>query len=130
MINNKEYQWEYYHLNKVKLLKKQKLHRAKKSVKVKRRNYSKEYYSRPVVKLRVAKYWREYCKRPGIVERLREYKRRWYQKMASKKWHAQYAKGKRIDNLQYRIKLNLQRRITHALRGNNKSASTIELLGG
>ena len=106
--------------------------------------YMKEYNLRPEVKERVKKWGLEYRLKNG--EYISEKKNEWYLKNIEhvkakrKKWRSEnrernneyerrYTKNKRKINPSYRIGQNLRKRTWEALRGNNKSAPTMELIG-
>lgn len=96
------------------------------------KKYIKEYYKTPKNK----QLQREYQKSLKFKQYLKqyhntiEYKEK--HKKAHKKWYnknKKYYKNKNENDPTYKLLQNLRRRIRHVLKGNNKSAKTIELIG-
>ena len=98
----------------------------------------REYYQKH--KKEHSKYMREYYQKNK--EKIIKYSAEWYiknkatvRKKQSKyeqihrKERRIYESKKRKNNIQYRLACNLRTRINSALRGKNKSASTMELIG-
>jgi len=122
--------------------------------KVCKREYQKEYRQRPEVKQQTKEYLKEYAQKPEVKEYQKEYQKEYKQRPENKERAKEYQKEyqkeyrqrpevkKRINEVrrEYRKKLYdsdlnfkiahiLRTRLGQALKGQNKSASTLELLG-
>ena len=120
-LQNKEYDKEYYLKNKEKI-----------------KEQKKEYFSRPEIKEHRAKY------RLKNIEKINKQKKEWYLKNTekikkqkkeynsrpeTKEWRRGYDKNRRLTDPNFRIVDSLRSRLYNALKGENKSASTMKLLG-
>jgi len=108
-LKNKEYKKEYYlknieHIKEYRL--KTKEHRSKRD---------KEYY------LKNIEYYKEYRLRT------KEYRKEWFLK--NKQHTRDYERNKYRTNINFKLRKNCRNRIRVALKGNFKSASTMELIG-
>ena len=120
-----------------------------------RNEYQKEWYLKNRERLLEQK--KEYHRRPETKERIKEYRlknkeyiKEWHKKWNLKnkekikkqkkeyilknkdqinEWRRGYDKNKRLTDPNFRIVDSLRSRLYHALKGENKSASTMELLG-
>jgi hypothetical protein len=108
--SKKEYDKEY------RLNNKEKIKEYNLNNKEKKKEYVKEYYSKN--KEKIKKYGREYSK---------EYRLNNKEKLNKQK--TIYRKKRRYTNIEYRLTLNLRRRVLLALQGKSKSSSTLKLLG-
>ena len=120
-----EYQKEYYKKNKETILECQKQY-YEENKENKKENHKKYYEeNKAKVKQKNKKYSEE------NKEKISEYQKEYYQKNKEQKIK-QATQRKKIryqEDINYRIVHNLRARLQQALKGTNKSARTIELLG-
>ena len=94
---------------------------------------NEEYLQRPEVKKRQKEYQKEYSQKPEVREHRRKSRKEWYHRPEVKehrcKYQSEYRKQRYNSDTNYKIIVNLRSRILAALKGNSKSASTLELIG-
>ena len=144
-FNNKEYQKEYWLKNKERikerkkeynLKNKERLREVRKEYYLKNIEYHKEYYLKNKIKMNV--YSKEYNLKNKeqlqdkyfknaeyIKEQHKEYRRR----PETKELKRNYSKNKYKTDINFRLSHLCRSRILKALKGNFKSASTMELIG-
>lgn len=125
----REYKKMYRGKYKDKIKEYQKVYRSKHKDKVKeyQKGYQKKYYQKNKDKISI-KEKRYYQKnKDKIVIREKEYKKK--NKDRIKKNRNIYLKKKRKTDINFRILLNLRRRINKVLKHNFKSKKTVELIG-
>jgi len=131
---------EYYLKNKDKILEQQKKYKLKNKEKLieyrreyylknkeKRNEYKKEYCLKNKEKISESKkkYYLE--NKDKILEQIKEYQLKNKEKISESK--KKYEKNRRKTDIGFRILSNLRRRLNHALKGNDKTNSTMKLLG-
>lgn len=110
LLNKKINRKKYYLLNKEIILKKNKQRYLKNKKKYLETN--KKYYLK---------------NREQIIKKAKEYKKQW--RLRNKNYSNIYKKERRKIDIKFKILMNLRTRINHALKGNNKSKKTKELIG-
>ena len=95
--------------------------------KVCRNEDNKKYRQRPEVQ----QHEKEYRRRPDVREHRKQYNKEYYSQNREEiiQNHIKYKKKRYHSDLEYRISETLRSRIGLALRGKDKSASTLELIG-
>ena len=115
-VCKKEYQNEYAQKNKEVVLQRKKEYRQNNREEILQKN--KEYYQQN--REQRIQYQKEYDQRPENKERIKQYK---------KEHQNEYRKERYNSDTNYKITVNLRNRLRDALKGKNKSASILELLG-
>jgi|TARA_R110002110_G_scaffold100804_1_gene256681 hypothetical protein len=123
----KEYHNKYYKRPEIRERRKQVYKKWMLKNKEHRKEYKKEYYLKN--KERTKEYDKEY--RLRTKERRKQVYRKWILKNKERRreWSRIYLKEKRKTDINFRIRSNLGTRIHKAVKGINKSASTMELIG-
>jgi len=125
----KEYNKEYCLKNKESINKQAKKYflKNKESIRKWQNAYLKEYYLKN--KEHLKEYKKEYYSKN--LEHLKELKEKYYlkNKVRVNQMQNEYTKKRRQTDPNFRLKINLRTRIVHALKGKNKSASTMKLIG-
>jgi hypothetical protein len=73
--------------------------------------------------------WQTKDARKKVLERKKAYRQKTEVKARHSKYNATRAKQKSKEDPSFKLKLNLRTRLNHAIKGNSKSAKTLELLG-
>ena len=125
----KEYNKEYRLKNKESINKQVKKYflKNKESIRKWQKAYMKEW------PLKNKEHLKEYKKEYYLknLEHINEHNKEYYLKNRVRimAWQNEYTKKRRRTDPNFRLRLNLRTRIVHALKGKDKSASTMELIG-
>ncbi len=122
-------QKEYNDINKEKIEKHKKEYRARPENKNRIAKYGKEYRNKLENKLKKAKYCKEYNDKPENKKKRKKRQKEYRDKPENKKKANNREKNRRKTDDNFRITLNLRNRIYQALKDNNKSLSTMLLIG-
>ena len=119
----KEYQKEYYLKNKEQIQKQQKEYRLKTKEHIK--EVSKEYYSKN--KEERSKQFKKYYSEN--IEKRKEYFKEYNSKLENQERRRNHVNNRYRTDINFRISKICRARILQALKGLNKSASTMKLIG-
>ena len=119
----KEYQKEYYLKNKEQIQKQQKEYRLKTKEHIK--EVSKEYYSKN--KEERSKQYKKYYSEN--IEKRKEYFKEYNSKLENQERRRNHVNNRYQTDINFRILKICRARILQALKGLNKSASTMKLIG-
>ena len=125
VIYHKKYWLKWYKKNKKRYILLKKLYREKNKQKIKKQVH-KYYIEHKEEITKKSKYYLENHKKQRNVY-LKKY--RLLNKQKLKIYKTNYEKNKRHNDIGYRLASYLRTRIWNVLRGNNKSKSTIKLIG-